>query len=245
MTAAHMSIAEIAHHLHGKRCGKGYVCRCLAHDDKNPSLSLNESSDGKILVHCHAGCSQESVIAALRDLGLWPEPETKPVVVAEYNYTDASGKVLYQVCRTEPKGFFQRKPDDHGGWCMRGPKDEEKVLYRLREVLEAPIVFLVEGERDVETLRAYGFVATTNAGGAEAKWLPQYTEAFRGREAILVPDNDPPGWKRARTIGTALLDVAAPLIALELPPTVKDITDWFSAGHSDLELIAMVEAAYA
>jgi hypothetical protein len=38
----------------------------------------------------------------------------------------------------------------------------------LPEVLEAPIVFVVEGEKDVETLREHGFIATTNAGGAKA-----------------------------------------------------------------------------
>ena len=43
---------------------------CPAHDDRNPSLSVSDKN-GKILVHCWAGCSQEEVIGALRDLGLW------------------------------------------------------------------------------------------------------------------------------------------------------------------------------
>jgi DNA primase len=237
--------AHIAHHLHGKRSGQGYSCRCPAHDDRTPSLSIRESPEGKILAHCHAGCSQQAVLAALKDLSLWPEPEARRAVVAEYNYTDASGKLLYQVCRTEPKGFFQQRPDGHGGWLQRGPRNQDKALYRLPEVLDAPIVFLVEGERDVETLRDYGFVATTNCGGAQSPWLPQYTEALRGREVILVPDNDPPGRARAKTIATALVDVARPLNLLDLPPAVKDITDWFLAGHSERELIVIVEGTHA
>ena len=44
---------------------------CPAHDDRKPSLSLGDASDGKALVHCHAGCDQRTVIAALGDLGLW------------------------------------------------------------------------------------------------------------------------------------------------------------------------------
>jgi hypothetical protein len=36
-----------------------------------PSLSLHNGNDGKVLVCCHAGCDQESVIAALWTLGLW------------------------------------------------------------------------------------------------------------------------------------------------------------------------------
>ncbi len=43
---------------------------CPAHEDRNPSLSIT-NKDGKILVRCHAGCSQESVINALKEMGLW------------------------------------------------------------------------------------------------------------------------------------------------------------------------------
>lgn len=43
---------------------------CPAHDDRNPSLSVSDSN-GKILFKCFAGCTQESVIGALRNLGLW------------------------------------------------------------------------------------------------------------------------------------------------------------------------------
>ena len=43
---------------------------CPAHDDRNPSLSVSDKN-GKILVKCWAGCTQEAVIGALRDLGLW------------------------------------------------------------------------------------------------------------------------------------------------------------------------------
>ena len=47
-----------------------FLACCPAHDDKNPSLSVSDSG-GKILLKCFAGCSQEQVIGALRDLGLW------------------------------------------------------------------------------------------------------------------------------------------------------------------------------
>lgn len=47
------------------------MCRCPAHDDKTPSLHVSEKN-GKVLVHCHAGCSQERVIDALSAKGLSP-----------------------------------------------------------------------------------------------------------------------------------------------------------------------------
>jgi putative DNA primase/helicase len=99
----------------------------------------------------------------------------------------------------------------------------------------------VEGERDVETLRDYGFVATTNAGGAKAHWAPQFTEALRGREVILIPDNDAPGRKRVMNIARALLGKVARLVVLELEGGAKDVTEWFDRGHSELELIALLD----
>jgi 5S rRNA maturation endonuclease (ribonuclease M5) len=194
-----------------------------------------------VLLHCHAGCSQQDVIAALEARGLW-ETAGDAVgwrrIVATYDYTDEDGELLYQIVRFEPKDFRQRRPGPGGQWVWK--KGQRQVLYRLPEVLDSPIVFLVEGEKDVETLRSHGFVATTNAGGANAPWLPTFTESLRGREVILIPDNDPPGKARVLTIARALLGNAAKIIVVELEGA-NDITDWFAAGHSETELIAQVE----
>ncbi len=71
--------AEIAAGLpKARRNGKGWVACCPAHPDKHPSLSIDETRDGKVLFHCHAGCSQDDVIDALRDRGLWQEPFETP-----------------------------------------------------------------------------------------------------------------------------------------------------------------------
>jgi hypothetical protein len=173
--------------------------------------------------------------------GLWQQPERTetPRIVATYDYTDEHGNVLYQVVRYHPKDFKQRRPDGHGGWIWK--KGPRQVLYRLPEVLKAPIVFVVEGERDVDTLRENGFVATTNAGGAKADWAPQFTDALRHREVILIPDNDAPGRKRVLNIARSLLGNAARLLILELEGGAKDETEWFSQGHSELELIAQLD----
>jgi putative DNA primase/helicase len=165
-------------------------------------------------------------------------PNTR-IVGATYDYTDKLGNLLYQVVRYEPKDFKQRSPDGSGGWIWK--KGQRQVLYRLPEVLEAAIVFVVEGEKDVESLRLHGFIATTNAGGAKASCLPQYTEALRGREVILIPDNDAPGRKRVLNIARALLGAASKLVVLELEGGAKDVTEWFAQGHSELELTAQLD----
>ena len=50
-----------------RRTGRGWTAICPAHDDREPSLSINEGDDGRILLYCHAGCQTESV---LRTLGM-------------------------------------------------------------------------------------------------------------------------------------------------------------------------------
>jgi len=238
-----MNADAIVRALKARRSGTGWMAQCPAHDDSNPSLSIRDG-DGKVLLHCHAGCGQRDVIEALRTQGLWQERPRTPrrQIATTYDYTDEVGRLLYQVVRTQPKGFFQRRPDGNGGWINK--KSKRQVLYHLREVLDAPIVFIVEGEKDVETLRAYGFVATTSAGGAEAYWLSEFTETLVGREIIVIPDNDKPGRDRAARIARALIGRVTRLVILEVEGA-KDVTDWFDKGHSELELIELVEKGLA
>ncbi len=42
-----------------------WQARCPAHDDANPSLSVTEGNDGRVLLHCFAGCTYPDIIAAL------------------------------------------------------------------------------------------------------------------------------------------------------------------------------------
>jgi hypothetical protein len=65
-----MTAETIARALGGRKAGQGWMARCPAHDDREPSLSIC-GADGKVLVRCHAGCDQLDVIAALKERGLW------------------------------------------------------------------------------------------------------------------------------------------------------------------------------
>ena len=62
--------ATIANALGGRKVGSGWMASCPAHDDRKPSLSIRDSDDGKVMVYCHSGCDQRSVIAALQSRGL-------------------------------------------------------------------------------------------------------------------------------------------------------------------------------
>src|SRR5262245_60036650 len=68
-----MNAENIARALGGRKAGDSWVAPCPAHDDRTPSLSIRDSDHGKVLVHCHAGCDQRDVIAALKEQGLWAD----------------------------------------------------------------------------------------------------------------------------------------------------------------------------
>jgi len=48
-----------------RRSGKGDLARCPAHADKDPSLSIKEGDDGRVLLHCFAGCAPADIVAAM------------------------------------------------------------------------------------------------------------------------------------------------------------------------------------
>lgn len=52
-----------------------WVAKCPAHDDRDPSLSVAETQDGRTLIHCHAGCEALDVVHAvgLELADLFPE----------------------------------------------------------------------------------------------------------------------------------------------------------------------------
>ena len=53
------------------KSGAQWLAQCPAHADRTPSLSIADRDNGRVLLHCFAGCDARDVIAALCDLGLW------------------------------------------------------------------------------------------------------------------------------------------------------------------------------
>ncbi len=61
-----MTIEHVLARLPGvKPQAGGWIARCPAHGDRNPSLSIREGDTGKVLLKCFAGCDYGRIIAAL------------------------------------------------------------------------------------------------------------------------------------------------------------------------------------
>ena len=192
-----MNLAAIAQQCDGAhRDQHGWRARCPVHQGKSDtSLSLWEDDSGIVRVKCWAECDYRDVLAAL-DLTRETLPKQPDVI---YSYHQADGHLLFQVCKQHnPRRFFQRRPDpSNAGEWVTNVRGVEQIVYRLPEVKRAVLahtpVYIVEGEKDVETLRSHGLVATCNAMGA-GKWRDSHSAAverstkYPGR-ARLEPSN--------------------------------------------------------
>jgi hypothetical protein len=181
------------------------------------------------------------------------KPRKRGRIVATYDYTDAAGKLLFQVVRFDPKDFRQRRPDPAkpGAWTWK-LNGQARVLYRLPDVLKAKAegraVFLAEGEKDCDALAALGLCATCNPGGA-GKWTAAYTETLTGAAVVILPDRDEPGRRHAALVLKAIAGKAESVRVVELPDrdghAVKDAADWIGAGGTVEELREIVRTAPA
>ena len=235
-----------------KRDGNKAQAVCPAHPDKNPSLSITFGSNEKILVKCHAGCSYESIIRAygISETILFPPNDpiprltpvralpnsSSPKVTARYEYLDKAGDVAYRIKRLEPKTFLAEP---------RGLSQDDRVLYRLPQLLEAAAsevtIYVAEGERDVDRLVQEGHVATTNPFGA-ASWLPRYGQYFAGAKRVeIIADHDEAGAKWAASVVDSLAGIVEDVTTCVYNSGKKgaDVSDLFDAGLGLADLVPL------
>ena len=193
-----------------------YMARCPAHEDKKASLSVSSGEDGRILLKCQAGCSCKDVMAALglSERDLFPQRESTRIE-ATYAYRDAQGRLLGEKVRREGKHFSWRRPVPGGGWEYKKPASP--VLYNLPALLDSGQAYIVEGEKDVDTLAALGRVAVCSPDGAgPGKWRDAFTAGFAGKSVCIIPDNDDIGRAFAQEEAGKISGTASSVKVLDL-----------------------------
>lgn len=157
--------------------------------------------------------------------------------VAKYFYRNEQGDTLYVCVRLEPgyggkdKTFVQKRKCPETGKWVNNLEGVRRVLYRLPELLakrnRGKTVCCVPGEKDVESLRTIGVLATTNVCGERAEWLDSYSDTLAGRDVVVVQDADAVGARHANEVCGSLMRTAASVRRVTLPE--KDATAYLNA----------------
>lgn len=226
--------------VNGKDTGQAL---CPFHEDTRPSLSINLKTGA---FSCF-GCNSKGDVftfymkkhnadfkTALMELAERAGNTTKTRKISKvYDYVDASGKLVFQVVRFTPKGFSQRRPDGKGGWIWN-LQGVSLIPYNLPAVIKADTIFIVEGERDAETLKELGLIASCNPMGA-GKWRAEFNEHFKGKRIVIIPDNDNVGRDHALTVARNLKGIAESVKVIELPglSEKQDVSNWIQARQAE------------
>jgi len=208
---------------------------------------------GGVLDFLEVYCDQKGQAAWnwLKENGFWHDQEKPTIrIAAAWNYQAADGRVIYRVIRQElpngSKSYKPQRPDGNGGWITGIKGFVDTVLYRLPDLGQGGRVYIVEGEKCVDRMRAdWGVVATCNPGGTGQGWRVHYNEALAGAEVVILPDNDDPGRKHAQAVADSLIRFAkcasVRVVELDGLPDKGDIWDWMEAGGTQGLLEDMID----
>lgn len=217
---------------------------CPAHTDNKQSLSITRGNNGEAVCNCFAGCSQRAIFDAIyMRLNTSPTFEDdKPIKpkraakksssrkeVARYNYIDENGTIINTKIRYDNKDFI---------WAEKGKQNIP--LFNLNDVIEKNPIFIVEGEKDVLTLKNHGFGATNMKDGFTSENVSRY---LSGKDIILTPDNDKSGFEYACKALNLLIGTAKSIKVILLDslwadmPEKADITDFVEHNGSIEQII--------
>jgi len=235
-----------------------YQCNCPVHGDGKASLTISENK-GKLLLFCHAGCKTEDILNAVgltfNDIGDYAPPQWKErleyskgrKIEAIYNYCDANGKYLYSKIRLEGKEILHAVIDQKNDTYSLGRGSKHTVLYNLPKLIKAIAdgypVYIVEGEKDADTLNRLGYTATTPGGCSD--WKKEFASYFTGAKVIILPDNDVPGLELKDRILHDLKHYAHSVFWTLTSRTEKgDVTDYIvNENHPKEDLKSLILSA--
>jgi hypothetical protein len=230
-----------------------YTCWCIFHPDgqgqppHRPNLHVSERG-----YKCYA-CGAKGGLRGLAehlDITLetkkkrWDSPEAFGAWYAKKNrrlsggvwkYLDSNGEDIMAVLRFDPGDKNDNRGKDYKpmhkvseGWIVGDPK-KPLPLYCLPEILNnnSETVYVTEGEKAADAGRKIGLLTTTSSHGVDSPgntdWSP-----LKGKNIIILPDNDGPGRRYARSVAKLLKGTAASIKIVELPglPESGDLVEF-------------------
>lgn len=237
----------VAHSLgNAQGTGGNWTARCPAHEDERNSLSLHDG-DGKLLVHCFTGCTQEMVIEALRGRNLWPRSRRGELPDgAHYPYSSDVVVVRQGDGKSKRIRPYYRSADND--WKIGLPASwkalNSRPLYLVGDA-DASLTFVHEGEKSAEYAASAWpeYRHATWMGGASASAKTDFS-ALANSEVILVADDDAPGRKVMRRIAARLDSLGCDIrIYATGGKSGDDVVDWLAKDTDDVVLQRILDNA--
>jgi hypothetical protein len=119
-----------------RQTSKGeWVALCPAHEDRSPSLGIKLSDDGKILLHCFAGCDVESIagVVGMELEDLFPPKELR-IERSKRNYFNPATVLK---CLQYESNVLAIASSDLINGIELSLKDKERILISNSRFLDA------------------------------------------------------------------------------------------------------------
>ena len=227
-------------------------CNCPSCNKDKLYISCAESRSNPgthtMLLDCKHGCKCKDIISAAglepKDLYLTQLRRSQSwkscADIRSHIYNNADGTIFarkdvykfHSVCIGK-KSYYPG--DKQALWYLydhnskkfndrAGLHHQKAPLYHLDHITEAKVVFIPEGEKDVETLEKLGFAATTNGGGASEKWENVgYAKYLKNTEMVyILCDNDEPGKVHGVHVGNYLKTNGIPCKVIQATDIYSD-----------------------
>lgn len=229
-----------------KKSGSGYEASCPGprhkHEDKHPSLGVALGYDGRVLLHCQAGCEITEILDALRltwtDLF---ERTSAGNPVRRFRLLNGTGQVVAEHVREDIPGDKIIRWEHQGHNGLNGVKTEDLPLYRMPDLLtnQTDPVIVCEGEKAAEALAELGLLAVGTVTGAGSTPSKGALSVLQGREVWLWPDNDQIGREHMERI-SKLIQPSPKWIEWPDAPDKGDAADYAAQGGVAAGVTALV-----
>ena len=195
-----------------------------------------------LIVHQGSAHDKKSAAVFLSENGLIANTDSAPkahAVLRSHIYRNELGEPIrkatkYQDGRWRQDGCF------NGDWKPT-IKGLPNIPYQLEELVSDysdRLVFIFEGEKDVDRAFKFGLLATCNVSGA-GNWKPELNKYLINRKVCIVPDNDTAGLDHADKVLACLIadgiDAFIMISHLSILPAKGDFSDWMDLQSDNID----------
>lgn len=215
-----------------RESGAQIMAQCPAHPDNNPSLSINQRRDGRgVVIKCHAGCEYPHILAQLNmtDSDLFDDDLIREALRPNQTYIYQNGR----------KNHRTLGPDGKKTFWQEGSGD--KSLYAIDTVKPGDAVYLCEGEKAADYLRAMGHIAVATGGSQRTCDIDGLTNCV----VTIIADRDDAGRAWARRYAAMLQPIALFVAIVQAKVNIEkaDVVEHINAGYelNELETVSLTE----